>query len=269
MVRRDPHTVLGLAPGASASAIKAAWRRLAREHHPDLAGSTAERRTATRRMAEINAAYADLRSRAASAPGRRHGGSGAPGEPPDDAQEGGRGRRDPPLGPPATAAHAARDGALRHQRSASPPQCDDDASRRRVSPPSAGSAAPAGMCRDAGAAPRVRSDRPPGAAAHAACAPPTAADAGGGAGPDDHLREVPRPDARGDRGCRAVLRELAGQGDHPGPRSPRCRAGGRRRAAAGHGGLTNRPGQHRGAPAPDAPLRSRDGWSGGMSTTGR
>ncbi len=85
MVRRDPHTVLGLAPGASAAAIKAAWRRLAREHHPDLAGNAAERRAATRRMAEINAAYADLRGRSASAAGRRESSSGGAGEPPDDA----------------------------------------------------------------------------------------------------------------------------------------------------------------------------------------
>jgi len=58
---RDPHDVLGVEPGASAAAIKAAWRRLAREHHPDVASSDpAAVRRATRRMAEINAAYADL-----------------------------------------------------------------------------------------------------------------------------------------------------------------------------------------------------------------
>src|SRR6185503_6337138 len=34
--KRDPHDVLGVARGASQSSIKAAWRRLAREHHPDL-----------------------------------------------------------------------------------------------------------------------------------------------------------------------------------------------------------------------------------------
>lgn len=57
--------MLGLRPGASASAIKAAWRRLAREHHPDLSASDpAAARAATRRMAEINAAYEQLRDAA-------------------------------------------------------------------------------------------------------------------------------------------------------------------------------------------------------------
>jgi len=48
---------------AGQSTIKAAWRKLAREHHPDLArddSAAAER--ATRRMAEINRAYAELRA---------------------------------------------------------------------------------------------------------------------------------------------------------------------------------------------------------------
>jgi len=61
VTRRDPHTVLGLKPGASASAIKAAWRRLARQHHPDVSGpDPGAARAATRRMAEINAAYEQL-----------------------------------------------------------------------------------------------------------------------------------------------------------------------------------------------------------------
>lgn len=69
MTRREPHTVLGLKPGASASAIKAAWRRLAREHHPDRSGGdTTVTRAATKRMAEINAAYEQLSDRAR--PGR-------------------------------------------------------------------------------------------------------------------------------------------------------------------------------------------------------
>jgi hypothetical protein len=61
--RRDPHDVLGVPRDAGQSTIKAAWRRLAREHHPDLARddpAAAER--ATRRMAEINRAYAELRA---------------------------------------------------------------------------------------------------------------------------------------------------------------------------------------------------------------
>lgn len=59
---RDPHDVLGVRPGATATSIKAAWRRLARENHPDLTGDDpAASRRATRRMAEINDAYEALR----------------------------------------------------------------------------------------------------------------------------------------------------------------------------------------------------------------
>jgi hypothetical protein len=112
MVRRDPHTVLGLAPGASAAAIKAAWRRLAREHHPDLAGTVAERRAATRRMAEINAAYADLRARGAPTAGRRDAGSGATHEPSGEARGGadaaGTARPSGPPPPPPTRPVTAR-----------------------------------------------------------------------------------------------------------------------------------------------------------------
>ena len=61
MPAKDPHLVLGVEPGATPDEIKAAWRALARRHHPDLIGDdpeTAQR--ATRRMAEINTAYAAL-----------------------------------------------------------------------------------------------------------------------------------------------------------------------------------------------------------------
>lgn len=61
MAKRDPHDVLGVARGADPTRIKAAWRRLARAHHPDLTGDDpAASRVATRRMAEINDAYAVL-----------------------------------------------------------------------------------------------------------------------------------------------------------------------------------------------------------------
>jgi curved DNA-binding protein CbpA len=61
--KRDPHEVLGVPRDASQATIKAAWRRLAREHHPDLATeSPAAAEAATRRMAEINRAYEQLRS---------------------------------------------------------------------------------------------------------------------------------------------------------------------------------------------------------------
>jgi len=66
--KRDPHDVLGVSRGASQATIKAAWRRLARENHPDLsANDLAASRIATRRMVEINHAYEQLR---VGAPGR-------------------------------------------------------------------------------------------------------------------------------------------------------------------------------------------------------
>ena len=62
MPSRNPFTVLELPFDASEDAIKAAWRRLARENHPDVAsGDQAGERRATRRMVEINAAYHELR----------------------------------------------------------------------------------------------------------------------------------------------------------------------------------------------------------------
>ena len=73
--------MLGVPRDAGQSTIKAAWRRLAREHHPDLArNDPAAAERATRRMAEINRAYAELRGGWSSATaeeggsnGRRHG----------------------------------------------------------------------------------------------------------------------------------------------------------------------------------------------------
>ena len=74
MKKRDPHVVLGLEPGASPSAVKAAWRRLARANHPDLnAGDPAAARAATARMVEINAAYERLRDGSATERGHRAG----------------------------------------------------------------------------------------------------------------------------------------------------------------------------------------------------
>ena len=63
--------MLGVDRGASPTQIKAAWRRLARTHHPDLTGDDpAASRVATQRMAEINDAYAAL-TRDGGAPGSR------------------------------------------------------------------------------------------------------------------------------------------------------------------------------------------------------
>ena len=64
--------MLGVEPAASPDDIKAAWRALARRHHPDLTGDDPEvARRATRRMAEINAAYAALTRAGKTVEGRR------------------------------------------------------------------------------------------------------------------------------------------------------------------------------------------------------
>ena len=55
---RDPHDVLGVAAGATADELTAAYRREARRWHPDRAAEEG----AGERMAEINAAYELLRS---------------------------------------------------------------------------------------------------------------------------------------------------------------------------------------------------------------
>ncbi|HEY6057121.1 MAG TPA: DnaJ domain-containing protein [Candidatus Limnocylindrales bacterium] len=79
MSQRDPHSILGVAADANQATIKAAWRRLARAHHPDLtAGDPAAAAVATRQMAEINAAYEELRRRYADRwSGRSSDGNGA------------------------------------------------------------------------------------------------------------------------------------------------------------------------------------------------
>lgn len=67
--------MLGVEPGASPDDIKAAWRGLARQHHPDLTGDDpAASQRATRRMAEINAAYAALTRAGETAESRRGSG---------------------------------------------------------------------------------------------------------------------------------------------------------------------------------------------------
>jgi DnaJ domain len=57
-VSADPFAVLGVAPGASAEELAAAYRRLAKRWHPDRGGGEQD----AGRMAEINAAYDLLRS---------------------------------------------------------------------------------------------------------------------------------------------------------------------------------------------------------------
>jgi curved DNA-binding protein CbpA len=97
MPSRDPHLVLGIDRGSTPDEIKAAWRGLARQHHPDLTGDDPGAvRRATRRMAEINAAYAALTRAGETAEGierrRRSGGSTAA-----TGRAGGAGRK---AGPP-------------------------------------------------------------------------------------------------------------------------------------------------------------------------
>jgi len=65
MPPRNPFTVLEIPLDATLDVIKGAWRRLARQYHPDVAGADPGadevlERHATRRMAEINAAYREL-----------------------------------------------------------------------------------------------------------------------------------------------------------------------------------------------------------------
>jgi molecular chaperone DnaJ len=130
VARRDPYVVLGVSAGATQAQVKSAWRRLAREHHPDLAASPAEQRAATRRMAEINAAYADL----TGVPGRRRGpgpaaGGGRPGQggPPFQRPSG------PPPPPPTRPVTARLDTTeLLHHRNATTSQPASAARRRRA-----------------------------------------------------------------------------------------------------------------------------------------
>jgi len=65
----DPYVVLGISHAATADAIHAAWRKLAREHHPDrliAQGMPAELiHMANERLAVINAAYERIKAGAA------------------------------------------------------------------------------------------------------------------------------------------------------------------------------------------------------------
>lgn len=114
--RGNPYLVLEVRPDASNANIKARWRELAREHHPDrAAGDTEEAARLTARMARINAAYDLLRDpvrRAqfdGSADGRRAKAAGAGDDATDgmDEEAGGLRRSGPPP-PPRTPPVTAR-----------------------------------------------------------------------------------------------------------------------------------------------------------------
>jgi DnaJ like chaperone protein len=68
----DPFAVLGLTPDASTDAVRAAWRRLAADNHPDtMAARGAPEpfvRLAHDKTAAINAAYSDIMRRRAGTP---------------------------------------------------------------------------------------------------------------------------------------------------------------------------------------------------------
>ena len=59
---RDPYSVLGVSPGSSDDEIKSAYRRLAKQYHPDLHPNDP---AAAVRMNEINAAYDQIKNGAA------------------------------------------------------------------------------------------------------------------------------------------------------------------------------------------------------------
>ena len=105
MFRGDPYSVLDVGYSATPEELKARWRELAREHHPDRAGSNSEERERlTTRMARINAAYDVLRdpirrARYDSTPHARHS---------RYADEAGSGRVGGPPPPPRTRPVTAR-----------------------------------------------------------------------------------------------------------------------------------------------------------------
>lgn len=55
----DPYGVLGVSPSASEEEITKAYRRLAKQYHPDLNHGNAE---AAKKMSEVNAAYEQIKS---------------------------------------------------------------------------------------------------------------------------------------------------------------------------------------------------------------
>ena len=71
----DPHSVLGVAPDASPEEVTAAYRELAKRHHPDASGDDG------RAIRDINAAYAQLRDGTIEQAGVPHPGTQVPARP--------------------------------------------------------------------------------------------------------------------------------------------------------------------------------------------
>jgi preprotein translocase subunit Sec63 len=59
---RDPYQILGVDRGASDAEIKRAYRKMARQHHPDLQMGEAQKNTSEERFKEVNDAYETLRN---------------------------------------------------------------------------------------------------------------------------------------------------------------------------------------------------------------
>jgi hypothetical protein len=121
---KDPYAILGVSREAPAQEIAAAWRRLAKEWHPDLRGDAA----ALARMAELNAAYDAILAE------RRRAG------------DGGRGQGRPGPRPPARARRGAGWWLPTHMRRALGPELlralrEREAVREVVACQAAGSAA--------------------------------------------------------------------------------------------------------------------------------
>ena len=72
---RDPYSVLGVRPESSDDEIKSAYRRLAKQYHPDLHPNDP---TAAARMNEINAAYEQIKNGAAQQSGPYTNSYGSP-----------------------------------------------------------------------------------------------------------------------------------------------------------------------------------------------
>jgi len=224
--KRDPHAVLGIEPGANPTQVKAAWRRLARKHHPDLTGDDPEAsRVATRQMAEINDAYAALTRPGGGARWAEDPGTAAAREARDYSSAGAR-RGGPPQPKPTRPVTARVDttGTVRPRNQSIrtggswPLRLHAERASARADPD-----------RAAGAAPGQHPDRAPGPLPDPQLPP-----AGQPATPRRsraraRVRQVPRPHARPGGCVRAVVHRLAGYDDHPRPRSRRGRTGRPRR----------------------------------------